>query len=190
MRRKDKAKAAEQWQRWYAEHGVDYAAKKRAQRAANPEHYLALQRAAYQARLEEKRAYHREWQKAHPPTPQQRFGKSANQRARGYGSSEVLDYANLPLGPCVYCGIGDETVTWDHVVPLSRGGANAAWNCVRSCLTCNRRKQSRTPLEWRDPLRVEAQKARKRAYIRQWHRDHYAEVYAQRKAKRAETGHW
>jgi 5-methylcytosine-specific restriction endonuclease McrA len=187
---RDKAKAAEQWKRWYAENGAELAAKKMAQRAAHPEHYLTLQRAAYHRRIEEKRAYQREWQREHPPSPQQAFAKRANVQAKRRGVLEKLDFANLPLGPCVYCGVNDASVTWDHVTPLSRGGANAAWNCVRSCLSCNHKKYNRTPPEWRDPARVEAQKARKRAYIRQWHREHRAELYAQRKAKRELTGHW
>lgn len=47
---------------------------------------------------------------------------------------------------CQYCGeksTGPMTV--DHVVPRSAGGASAWENLVCACLTCNNRKNNRTP---------------------------------------------
>jgi 5-methylcytosine-specific restriction endonuclease McrA len=40
---------------------------------------------------------------------------------------------------CAYCGAPYESI--DHVVPLSRGGANVADNVVPACLSCNGSKQ-------------------------------------------------
>lgn len=54
---------------------------------------------------------------------------------------------------CQYCGrhrqeLGRrESLTRDHVVPQSRGGANTWENCVTACSTCNHRKADRTPAE-------------------------------------------
>ena len=56
-------------------------------------------------------------------------------------------------GRCYWCGrkVGD---TWDadHVVALSRGGANHISNIVIACPTCNRSKQAKLPHEFSDRL--------------------------------------
>ena len=50
---------------------------------------------------------------------------------------------------CQYCGKGFAVsdLTFDHVVPVSQGGRKDWGNIVTSCVTCNRRKGGRTPLE-------------------------------------------
>lgn len=54
---------------------------------------------------------------------------------------------------CMYCGRGSielkprESLTRDHLIPLSRGGANEWTNVVTACSTCNARKSNRLPLE-------------------------------------------
>ena len=50
---------------------------------------------------------------------------------------------------CQYCGTqpGNEDLTIDHVVPRAQGGQSSWGNCVLACLTCNKRKADRTPLE-------------------------------------------
>ena len=50
---------------------------------------------------------------------------------------------------CQYCGQGRPTheLTFDHVIPRSRGGVSRWDNCVLACAECNRRKANRTPAE-------------------------------------------
>lgn len=54
---------------------------------------------------------------------------------------------------CQYCGKhkkelrGRQFLTRDHIVPLSRGGANTWENVVTSCSPCNNRKGDRLPRE-------------------------------------------
>jgi 5-methylcytosine-specific restriction endonuclease McrA len=54
---------------------------------------------------------------------------------------------------CQYCGRhrnelrGRQFLTRDHVMPVSRGGANDWENVVTSCSTCNNRKGNRLPGE-------------------------------------------
>jgi 5-methylcytosine-specific restriction endonuclease McrA len=45
---------------------------------------------------------------------------------------------------CVYCGIAltKQTLTQDHVIPLSEGGSDFASNLVPACRPCNSRKRS------------------------------------------------
>ncbi len=48
---------------------------------------------------------------------------------------------------CQYCGVqpGAESITIDHVLPRSQGGASTWINCVAACVECNTRKSDRTP---------------------------------------------
>ena len=50
---------------------------------------------------------------------------------------------------CQYCGEGFPTceLTFDHVVPVAQGGRKDWENIVTCCVTCNRRKGGRTPVE-------------------------------------------
>jgi len=47
---------------------------------------------------------------------------------------------------CVYCG-SKESLTIDHVLPVSRGGKSNFENCVTACKKCNSTKGNHTPSE-------------------------------------------
>jgi 5-methylcytosine-specific restriction endonuclease McrA len=55
---------------------------------------------------------------------------------------------------CQYCGrhkreLGyRESLTRDHLIPISRGGDNSWANVVTACSKCNLKKGNRLPLEW------------------------------------------
>jgi 5-methylcytosine-specific restriction endonuclease McrA len=46
---------------------------------------------------------------------------------------------------CQYCGGARGTLTIDHVIPRSRGGASSWENIVTCCAPCNRRKGDKAP---------------------------------------------
>lgn len=50
---------------------------------------------------------------------------------------------------CQYCGVKftSEELTYDHILPKSRGGRTEWENIVTSCMACNRKKGGRTPHE-------------------------------------------
>jgi 5-methylcytosine-specific restriction endonuclease McrA len=50
---------------------------------------------------------------------------------------------------CQYCGVtcSVSELTYDHVIPRSRGGRTVWENIVSACYACNRRKANRTPAE-------------------------------------------
>jgi len=50
---------------------------------------------------------------------------------------------------CQYCGRRErpEHLTFDHVIPVARGGRKTWENIVTACVPCNRRKGGRTPEE-------------------------------------------
>ncbi len=52
-------------------------------------------------------------------------------------------------GKCQYCGIPFEhkALTYDHVIPRSKGGQTEWTNVVTCCTACNHKKGGRTPEE-------------------------------------------
>ena len=59
---------------------------------------------------------------------------------------EIVENYN---GCCAYCGIdcrNDYNI--DHKMPLSRGGTDTVKNLALSCPTCNKRKHTRTDVEF------------------------------------------
>lgn len=53
---------------------------------------------------------------------------------------------------CVYCAVPFLTfraASWDHVVPVSRGGSFGVGNLVPCCQSCNSSKNNKTVMEWR-----------------------------------------
>jgi len=55
---------------------------------------------------------------------------------------------------CQYCAqpFEPEELTFDHVVPVAQGGRRSWENIVTSCVSCNRRKDNRTPAQARMTL--------------------------------------
>ncbi len=55
---------------------------------------------------------------------------------------------------CLYCGSspGEDALTRDHVLPMSRGGRDRWSNVITACRQCNTRKGDRTPEEAHMPI--------------------------------------
>lgn len=99
--------------------------------------------AYYAANKAARLAYLRRWKASNPDRERlNRYVNNANQTAKRFSLPGRLSIADLHVvsGPCAYCGGLAET--WDHVVPLSKGGANSRENLAPSCHPCNRRKGS------------------------------------------------
>jgi 5-methylcytosine-specific restriction endonuclease McrA len=71
---------------------------------------------------------------------------------RKYREGVPFNRANLYIRDsyrCRYCGKrgGRETLSLDHVMPISRGGLTSWENAVTACRSCNSRKDDQTPAE-------------------------------------------
>lgn len=80
---------------------------------------------------------------------------NANRRALKFGVPGTLTEETInsiythQRGRCKYCGVRlRQRYAIDHVMPMSRGGANTPENIVAACIRCDKRKGSRTPEEW------------------------------------------
>lgn len=51
---------------------------------------------------------------------------------------------------CYYCGCDFSILTYDHYVPVSRGGATNTENGRAACKWCNHKKADMLPEEWED----------------------------------------
>lgn len=49
---------------------------------------------------------------------------------------------------CIYCGIKDVPLEIEHLIPKSRGGSNRIDNLGIACVSCNRKKDNKTPEEF------------------------------------------
>ena len=74
---------------------------------------------------------------------------------------------------CMYCGkragaghpLSVRDLTFDHVVPRSRGGKTSWDNIVTCCESCNLKKDDRTPAEARMPLLENPKKPKRLSQI-------------------------
>lgn len=58
---------------------------------------------------------------------------------------------------CFYCGDSiSEDSHIDHIIPLSRGGKDHAFNTMRICKKCNMEKKDKTPWEYIEWIRQKA----------------------------------
>lgn len=56
---------------------------------------------------------------------------------------------------CSYCAAPATEI--DHVVPWQQGGPTLAFNLAAACQHCNRQKGNKTPQEWQEATRQQAQ---------------------------------
>jgi len=63
-------------------------------------------------------------------------------------ASDIKLLSDIFKDRCLYCQ-GNTKLTYDHVVPLCRGGETSVSNCVIACKSCNSSKGSKLLfLEW------------------------------------------
>lgn len=84
-----------------------------------------------------------------------RLAAAMNQKAVRVGvkglvaAFELMEILVESEGQCAYCGAELDPMegSFDHVIPYTRGGENRKSNIVRSCLSCNRSKATKSPEE-------------------------------------------
>ena len=58
------------------------------------------------------------------------------------------ELTRLKMSNCAQCG-SKQNVTFDHIIPISRGGRHSVGNLQPLCLSCNASKQDKLMIEWR-----------------------------------------
>lgn len=127
--------------------------QQRAWREANKERIAAARKAYYQKNAVEIRQKVRMWEKANP----QRVRKQGHKRRALERGAEHEPYTRADIntlwhdqdGLCAYCRSPMFGVYHiDHVMPISRGGADKLENLALACPSCNSQKYNKTGEEY------------------------------------------
>ena len=124
---------------------------------------LAMGRDWYRRNRISKMAKVKEWLRLHPKVERaRRVARSHRQRAYRLGvssangrSRDIFRLWWFQSGCCQYCSrkMSWETMTLDHMIPLSRGGNNHSSNWALACSFCNGSKRNRTMEEFYEATR-------------------------------------
>lgn len=105
---------------------------------------LRNHRLYYLRHKEEDDAKHSLYQKEHPEISQVGHEQYRARLFNSEGSFTVDEFRQKCLeynNSCAYCKQECESLTVDHVIPLSKGGSNYISNIVPACLSCNSKKR-------------------------------------------------
>lgn len=160
--RQYKAQNKDRWAEYHKEYEekrrgsrVEYTRKKSAESyCRNRDKVLARSKEQYQKNKTRRRAVAKVWDVAHRQNKRQAwkrwFSRKRANTPDGKGLT-VKEWTAI-LGAynyrCAYCGRQGVELTQDHVIPVSRGGADSQSNVVPACRSCNCQKSDKTPEEW------------------------------------------
>lgn len=136
--------------------------------------HKAYQREYHQRNQAAKNEKTRLWRRLNPGYESELYQRSASRRASRKINSRAYKFKKRSLNcnhtcvtpgaiskieaawghRCYYCNRGAESM--DHLVPLSKGGANCVENLVPSCKSCNSKKGSKNPGIWLAQIGVNA----------------------------------
>lgn len=141
-------KRAREWLANNKERNRENCARRYAERK---EEFLEYCRAYYQANADKVKARTARWSKNNP-SKVHNYSVSARRKRRlaieqtehPVTASELDIIAKAAKGRCHYCGM-KRKLTFDHIVPLARGGSHSKCNIVMACKPCNCSKNARDP---------------------------------------------
>jgi 5-methylcytosine-specific restriction endonuclease McrA len=135
---------------------------------ANREKLAALAREYYWEHLSKVRARQKEYREGNKPAHAQRLrtwmknNPGASRAAREspeirerlrsappFTTRDVSDHLKIQSGRCYWCNCQlGSTYEMDHLIPISKGGGNSRDNVRAACVTCNRKKGDRLPMDF------------------------------------------
>lgn len=141
---------------WWEKHKTAEQQRCRDWRARNRTPHRSLVRAWRERNRERVRAYARAWARQNRDLCNL-YIAARRARVRAASSAADLRTAIAKMARvCAYCGRDDVPLTFDHRVPLSRGGSHDPDNLILACRSCNSRKHTQSEIEFRALLAMEA----------------------------------
>jgi len=110
--------------------------------------------------------YSRQWRADNPERSKmhdkaKRAKRVAEKKGNGgsFSADEFMALFEAAGWECAYCGcaLDSDSVTADHIIPLSRGGSSDIDNIAPACRSCNSRKHDKTAdefIEWLKPIGI------------------------------------
>ena len=117
---------------WYAKNREEQNAKRREWARSNPEKRKAS-RAKWRVKNREKLS-------------KQAAVRSAARKAAS--NADMVAIIAVANGHCTYCGGQADSLEFDHIEPISRGGTGAAENLIPCCRACNASKSNKDAADW------------------------------------------
>lgn len=133
---------------------VDRRRKKKVRRL-DPAGDRKKQRENYQKHAVARKKDASEWRRANPDKVRAYANNRRAKVLQAKGTHTAEDVANifvLQRGRCAYCKISLLAYEVDHIVPISKGGANDRSNLQIVCKKCNRAKSAKGPIEFAQEL--------------------------------------
>lgn len=139
---------------WASKSG-EILAKRRINYSENRESILAKQRSWYaslsEEKLQERKAKAKIYQRSEAgkmAAKNTRHKRRSKQKSGSVTSAELFKIRDAAKGRCHYCGCKSARLTFDHIIPLAKGGTHSADNLVMACGPCNSSKSDRDPIEF------------------------------------------
>lgn len=132
-------------------------ARRKERYEANKEFELARNRKWSDKNREYHRAINRQWSKDNPEASRAIVARRRARIVGADGSYSKHDVKALMIeqgGVCTACrcDLSESGYHIDHMMPLSKGGANDKSNLQLLCPTCNRRKGAKLPDAWKQEI--------------------------------------
>lgn len=136
----------------YAKHRLTILERQKQYRLKDPEGFRQRQKALLRLHPERGPKYSSKWRRNNlPKAAELQFRRRARLAAVSIEdcSSKVALIRKTRF--CHWCCVRltPETVTVDHVIPITRGGTHCSDNLVASCRTCNSSKGDKLISEWK-----------------------------------------
>lgn len=149
---KNREVISERNRNYYWENRGKESARKAKAYLENTEVMLARNRRWREANRDREREQHKEYYKNNPHI----FAKSGSNRKEAWSLVEKFSVSKRDLqrllarwgNCCAFCGKTGVKLSWDHVMPISRGGPHGIGNILPACRPCNSSKNNRTITEW------------------------------------------
>lgn len=148
---------------WWQANREHVAERRRKWLRDNPSYYSNRYIENRDAMLEQNRAWRRDNPDKSRLKNMLRYARKRNAETSSFSDDDLLAAwaaAGIDARLCTYCtGAADQ---WDHVTPLSKGGAHAVENYLPSCKVCNQRKSAKALREWAPALVTHVTRLQKR----------------------------
>ena len=140
---------------WYAEYYQENKEEKleysRKYYEENRGYYREYSRKYRQDNKEETLEYNKKYRQDNPEVyrlHQKRRRKRMAQLPHDLTLEEWEDALEFFNDSCAYCGVSDDTVGKEHIIPVVKGGGYTADNIIPSCKSCNSSKHTSDMEEW------------------------------------------